>query len=193
MNQVNIASSIDQSFMKRFLFPAGLATGVFLILFWTYYSSWYIDNRLLHYLLADVVGALFGFFLMFNVLFVYPLFYFRGAPTLERVTGSFLITFFWSLKEIYRMTEFFSLGESAFFLLFPMQSNIILLSFGFMGLSELLCRFITRRYRQADLTVITPLPVVTIVFVLAIVIFTLHDGGVTYFFLYNDLYKFLFM
>ena len=180
-------------FLTQFVFPATVGLGLFLILFWTYYLSWNVDNRLLHFLLTDVVGALFGFFLMFNALLLYPLFYYLGAPPLQRVAGSFLITFFWCLKEVYRMTEFYSLGESAFFLLFPVQFNIVLLSFGFMGLSEMLCRFIIRKSQKSDFRVITPLPMVTLVVVLVIVIFTLHDGGVTYFFWYNDLYKFLFM
>jgi len=193
MSPKKILSPGDKTFLQRFIFPAAMGLGIFLLLFWTYYLSWYVDNRLLHYMLTDIVGALFGFFLMFSVLFIYPLFFFRGARLVERVTGSFLITFFWSLKEVYRMTEFYSLGESFFFLLFPIQFNIILMSFGFMGFSEILCRFFAKKYQRVDVKVMTPLPITSVIIVLAIVIFSIHDGGVTYFFLYNDLYKLLFM
>ena len=193
MSPIKVLSPDNQTFLQRFVFPAAIGLGTFLTLFWTYYLSWYVDNRLLHYIFTDIVGALFGFFLMFSVFFVYPLFFFRGARLVERIAGSFLITFFWSLKEVYRMTEFYSLGESFFFLLFPIQSNIILMSFGFMGLSEILCRFIAKKYQQVDVKAITPLPITVIIIVLTIVVFTIHDGGVTYFFLYNDLYKLLFM
>jgi len=185
--------STVQLFSKRFVFPAIISLGTFLILFWIYYSSWYVNNRLLHYLFTDIVGALFGFFVMFNVLFIYPIFYFRGASSVERLIGASFITFFWCIKEVYRMTEFYSLGESAFFLLFPLQFNIIILSFGLMGLSEMGCRFMAKKYQQSDLKVITPLPLSVVIIVLAIIVFTLHDGGVTYFFMYNDLYKILFM
>ncbi len=193
MNTTKTSVQDGRLFIRQFVFPAAFGVGVFGILFWAYYSSWYIDNRFVHFLLTDVVGAFFGFFLMFNVLFMYPIFYFRGASPRQRITGSFLITFFWSLKEIYRMTEFYSLGQSAFFLLFPIQSNIILMSFGFMGLSEMICRWITKKTKKTDIKIVTPLPVSTVITVLAIVIFTLHDGGVTYFFWYNDLFKYLFM
>jgi len=193
MSPIKALFSHSNPLFKQFIFPALFSLGVFWLMFWTYYLSWNVDNRLLHFLLTDVVGALFGFFLMFNVLFVYPLLYFKGASSTQRMTGSFLITLFWCLKEFYRMTEFYTLGESAFFLLFPIQANIILMSFGFMGLSELACRCITRKYRKIELKVLTPLPLSIVIIVLGIVIFTLHDGGVTYFFLYNDLYKFFFM
>ena len=192
MNRIKVSSSNNKSFLKRFVIPALIGPGIFLLLFWTYYSSWYVDNRLLHYLLTDVVGALFGFFLLFNVLFIYPMLYFRGAPPVERITGAFLITFFWCIKEVYRMTEFYSLGKSLFFLLFPIQFNIILISFGFMGLCEMVCRFIEKKRREMDLKVITPLPLSILIILIAVTIFSLHDGGVTYFF-YTTIYLSIFL
>lgn len=193
MIRKNAKLSADGLFLKRFIIPACIGLGIFLILFWLYYSSWYIDNRVIHYLFTDVVGALFGFFVMFNVLFIYPVFFFRGASPIERVLGSFLITFFWCAKEVYRMTEFYSIGQSFFFLLFPIQFNIIIMSFGLMGLSEIGCRFIMKKYRKETLGIITPLSLSAFIIMIIVSIFTNHDGGVTYFFLYNDLYKLFFM
>ncbi len=64
MSPVKISSPDDNLFLKQFVFPALFCLGVFWLLFWTYYLSWNVDNRLLHFLLTDVVGALFGFFLI---------------------------------------------------------------------------------------------------------------------------------
>jgi hypothetical protein len=193
MNQTSPGNHPERALFNRFLLPVSIGLVSYLILFWTYYSSWYIDNRIIHYLLTDVVGALFGFFTLFNVLFVYPLLFFRGANPAERVWGSFLITFFWGIKEVYRMTEFYSLGESLFFLLFPIQFGIIVLAFGFMGLAEISCRYISNKKKGGNLKVVTMLPLTAVIFMLAVTVFILHDGGVSYYFHYFDLYKWLFI
>jgi hypothetical protein len=80
MSSIKTSLQDGRLFIRQFVLPAAFGIGVFLILFWTYYLSWYVDNRALHYFFTDIIGAVFGFFLMFNVLFIYPIFYFKGAP-----------------------------------------------------------------------------------------------------------------
>jgi hypothetical protein len=186
-------ASVGPSFIKRFVIPASIGLGVLLILFGTYYASWYVENRLLHWLLTDVVGALYGLYVAFNVLFVYPLLVSRGARPAERVLGALVPTLFWSAKEVFRMAEFFSFGQSLFFLLFPIHFNIVLMAFGLMGICEIASRSLEKRRGHVGVRVWTFLPALAIAIMVLMSILTNFDGGVTYFFLYNDLYRCLFM
>jgi len=185
--------SLGPSFVKRLVIPASIGLGVFLVLFRTYYASWYIENRFLHWLLTDLGGALYGLYVMFSVAFVYPLLVKRGARPMERVVGAFVPTFFWCAKEVLRMADFFPFGQSLFFLLFPIQFNIVSMAFGQMGICEIVRRIIERRRGHAEIRVMTGLPVAAIAVMIVVSLFTNFDGGVTYFFLYNDLYRSLFL
>jgi len=183
----------DRSSLPRFLLPAALGLGVFLVLFVTYYSSWYIQNRALHWMLTDLVGTAYGFMLMCGVLFIFPALYFRGARPTERVIGSLFIIGFWCVKEVIRMSAFFPVGQSLFFLLFPVHFNIILLNIGLVGLCEIICGAIAKKKCPEKKRAITPLPTAAFLIMIGVLVFTNFDGGVTYFFLYNDLYILLFM
>ena len=181
------------SFVRRFVIPTSVGLGVLVVLFRTYYGSWYVENRSVHWLLTDVVGALYGAYLMFNVFLIYPWLARRGARPVERVVGALAPTLFWCAKEVVRMAGFFSVGESFFFLLFPIQFNIVLMAFGQIGICEIGRRIVERRRGDAEVRVLTALPVLAIAIMVLMAVFTNHDGGVRYFFLYNDLYRFLFL
>jgi len=183
----------NPSLLSRFLFPTAVCFGLFLALFVTYYSSWYIQDKILHWAFTDVVGAVYGFMLMFGVLFIFPTLYFRGARPTERVIGSLFIIGFWCVKEVIRMSAFFPVGQSLFFLLFPVHFNIILLNIGLMGACEMACRAVSRRRGFTKARAITPMPMAAVLVMVCVFVFTNFDGGVTYFFLYNDLYILLFM
>jgi len=180
------------SLLSRFVIPCGVGVFVFFTLFLTYYSSWYVENRMLHFILTDIVGALYGFYLLFHALILYPIFYFRGAALHERISGTFLITSCWLIKEVIRMTEFFSIAESIFYLLMSVQAGIILLSIGLMAGSELVCRKIEKKKKSLDLRVVTPMPVFFALFAISGTAFVLRSGGLSYFFNFYDLYKMVF-
>ena len=193
MKRETAQPSVGPSFVTRFVIPVSIGLGAFLVLFRTYYASWYIEDRFLHWLLTDVVGALYGAYLMFNVFLIYPWLARRGARPVERVLGALAPTLFWCAKEVVRMAGFFSVGESLFFLLFPIQFNIVLMAFGQIGICEIGRRMVEKRRGDAEVRVLTALPVLAIAIMVLMAVFTNHDGGVRYFFLYNDLYRFLFL
>jgi hypothetical protein len=184
---------LKPSFASRYVIPSGIGVSVFFVLFFTYYASWYVENRLLHFLLTDVVGAIYGFYLLFNVLMLYPILYFKNASLPERISGSSLVVLCWLTKEVIRMTEFYSIPESVFYLLMPVQANICLLAIGFMAASELICRKIERKRKNPDICVLTPVPVLFLIFSLFGVAFIIRGGGVKYFFNFYDLYKIIFL
>jgi len=181
------------SFVSRYDIPSGIGVSVFFILFITYYASWYVENRVLHFLLTDVVGAIYGFYLLFHVFILYPILYFRNATLPERISGSSLVLLCWLIKEVVRMTEYYSIAESVFYLLMPVQACTSLLVIGFMASSELICRKIERKSKNPDIRVVTPVPVMFLVFSLSGVAFIIRGGGVKYFFNFYDLYKIIFL
>ena len=193
MTRETAQAAAEPPFFRRFVVPASFGLGVLLVLFGTYYSSWYIENRALHWLLTDVVGALYGLYVLFSALLLYPLFVRRGARPGERVLGALLPTLVWCAKEVLRMAELFSFGESLFFLLFPIQFNILLIAFGLTGICEIASRMLQRRKGDIGIRVWTFFPLLAIAVMLAMSILTNFDGGVSYFFLYNDLYRYLFL
>jgi hypothetical protein len=182
-----------QSFASRLLIPSGIGAAVFFALFLTYYTSWYVENRALHFLLTDVVGALYGVYLLFHAVILYPILYSRGASLYERIFGTLLVTCCWLIKEVVRMTEFYSLAESVFYLLMPTQASIVLLAMGFMAVSELICRRRDRKAGLPDIRVMTPGPVFFLLFAVAGMGFILRRGGHAYFFDFYALYRILFL
>jgi hypothetical protein len=139
------------------------------------------------------VGALYGVYVMFSVAFVYPFLLRRGARPFERVVGAFLPTLFWCAKEVVRMAGFFSFGQSLFIVLFPIHFNIVLMAFGLMGICEILSRVLERHRGRTEVQVLTWLPVLAVAIMVLMSVFTNFDGGVSYFFLYNDLYRWVFL
>jgi hypothetical protein len=109
------------------------------------------------------------------------------------VVGAFLPTFFWCAKEVVRMAGFFPLGQSLFIVLFPIHFNIVVMAFGLMGICEIASRTIARRRGQVGIRVLTCVPALAVAIMVLMATFTNFDGGVTYFFLYNDLYRWVFL
>jgi len=110
----------------------------------------------------------------------------------ERISGTFLVTSCWLIKEVIRMTEFYSIAESVFYLLMPVQVGIILVAICFMAACELICRKIEKKKKALDIRVVTPVPVVFILLSLSGAAFILRGGGLNYFFNFYDLYKMVF-
>lgn len=166
---------------------------LYLTLFQIYNYSWYIENRFLHFLSADVVGFLYGALILTAPLFLYPLLYFRKVSPASRVVGSLMVLVAWYTKEVIRMTAVYSLGESLFYLLMPMQYGVLLVTVIFISLSETGCRFYCSKRGLLEGPVVTKPPVVTAGLALLLMFPVLYRGGESYFFWFYDLYKLLFI
>lgn len=181
------------SLASRLLIPSGIGVAAFFALFLTYYASWYVENRILHFVLTDVVGAVYGVYLLFHAAVLYPILYARGAFLHERIIGTLLVTSCWLIKEVVRMTQFYSVSESVFYLLMPTQVSIVLFAVGLMAASEMICRKKAGNTGLLDIRAITPGPVFFILLALAGMAFILRRGGHAYFFDFYALYRFLFL
>ncbi len=178
--------------VNRLILPVSISLMVFFTLFATYNLSWYIENRFFHFLLTDGAGFLYGFFLMSAPLFIYPVLYFRGSPPLERVAGSLAIVIGWYVKEFIRISAVYSISQSLYYFLMPVQFGVLFTAIALMSIAEMACRVGAARKGLTDQKAVTPLPVAALVLSVIILVLILNRGGETYFFWFYDLYKFLF-
>jgi hypothetical protein len=128
-------------FTKRFVVPAGTALAAWLVLhFMSTHLAW-IGNAWLYRMAMNSVHLVLFFYLIFNGAFVYRAMFFRGASLAERIIGAYITPLAFIVKEIIRVTEFFSFGESVYYGLqpYPMLSLLIGQA-GMLAVVEMLCR-----------------------------------------------------
>ena len=77
----------------------------------------------------------------FSSLIVYPVLFFRGASLGERIVGSYAVLSVWVLKEVFRVTEVFTVGESLYYAFSPVPLGLIVFQVGYMSLGEMICRW----------------------------------------------------
>jgi hypothetical protein len=182
------------SFIKRFLFPAAIAALALLGSHVIYHSSRLIDNDAIHQEVALVAGLVYLFVLMGGSLIVYPVAFFMGAKPLERVIACLIAPILWSVSEIIRVTEFFTIGESLYY---GLNSQVLLfLAFASleMGLCDMVCRRWTRGKGGAGTRIVTRATVGAFLFgLVAVYVIMIWGQGVHWFYLYQQGYKWLFL
>jgi hypothetical protein len=182
-----------RSFVQRFLIPVGIMLVTMILSLVLYYNSYAIGGKALHPLIANVFGVVLWISIGFGSLFVYPSMFFRGASGGERVLGSLITPIVWTLKELVRVSEFFTLGETLYYGLSSIFLLIFIGSLGLMGICELICRVIVKRKSAVPIKVVTPLPVLGIVFgLIAFYVIFIWGVGVHWFYIYQEGYKALF-
>jgi len=179
---------------QRFFFPAAAGVAVMLGTLLIYNASWRINNDALHQWLAFLTGLGHIAILMGGSLIIYPITFFRGASLWERVIACLAIPVLWSVTEIIRVTEFFTLGESLYYGLnseFLMFLACALLQ---MGLCEIICRWWIRRSHDASMKVVPRGAVISILAgVAGVYVILIWGGGVHWFYIYQQGYKALFL
>jgi hypothetical protein len=183
-----------QSFMSRAFKPAATMLMVWLASEIVYGQSWRIGNEPLHQLVAYAAGLVLFASIGFGPLYVYPRAFFRGASVLERVLASLATPIAWDVKEILRVSEYFTWGESLYYGL----NTIFLLSLSVVaieiGLCEMACRWLRNRDTTEPLSVATPAPLMSVLAGLAGVgLLFVWGTGVHAFYIYQEGYKALFM
>ena len=182
------------SFITRFLFPAAIAALALLGSHVIYHSSRLIDNDAIHQEVAFVAGLVYLFVLMGGSLVVYPLAFFMGAKPWERVIACLVTPILWSVMEIVRVTEFFTVGESLYY---GLNSQVLVfLAFASfeMGLCEMVCRWWTRGKGAAETRIVTRATAGALLLgLVAVYVIMIWSGGVHWFYLYQQGYKWLFL
>ncbi len=156
-------------FRRRFVAPVFTLFCVMTLSWVVYNLAWQLESEGLHRLVASVSGTLLFLSVALGTFIVYPMAYFRGASLRERILASLINPFLWATKECIRLCVSFSVLESIYYYLNPLN---IWLAFGVaaeMALAEILCRE-RRRRRGEDIRVLHPAAVAVFVVSLFLVI-----------------------
>jgi len=188
----------SQSFRRRALYPAGVALGVWVLLnVLTGHLGWF-GNGNVYRIAAAILYPLLGITIVAGSLFVYSIMYVRGAPIRERIIWSCIVPVVYILKEIWRVSAFFSVGESFYYALAPVPLGLLFSQIGFLCLGEIFWRWRDKKSGK-ELRIFTAGPASGLVFWLITLYFMLLWGslsdtpGSNWFYLYMEGYKALFV
>lgn len=187
-----------QPFSRRVLFPAGLALGAWVLLnFLTSHLGWFGSGHA-YRAAADILYPMLGITIVFSSLFLYSVMYARGASVRERILWACIVPFAYILKEIWRVSAFFSLSESFYYALAPTTLGLLVGQLGLLCFCEMFWRWRDKK-GGVPLRIITagPAVVLTVFVILIYVMFFWGSSGDTpgskCFYLYMEGYKALFV
>jgi len=159
-----------------------------------YHSSRLIDNEAIHQEVAFVAGLVYLFVLMGGSLIVYPVAFFMEAKPVEKVIACLVTPILWSVTEIIRVSKFFTVGESLYYGLNSQVLLFLSLALLQMGFCDMICRWWIQRKGAVELRVVTRTAVTAILFgLVAVYVLLIWEGGVHWFYLYQQGYKWLFL
>jgi len=184
----------QQSFTRRAVAPGATVLIVMFASAILYDQSWKIGNDALHQLTAYVSGLILFVSIGFGPLYAHPKAYFRGASALERILACLLTPVAWDVKEMFRVSEYFSWGESLYYGLNTIFILCLCVGVAQMGVCEMVCRWVRNRQVLEPVPVVTPASLIPVlVGLLGVGTFFLWGGGVHSFYIYQEGYKALFM
>lgn len=188
-------AAIERRFFKdRFLVPVSVPLAIWLALHVLCNNIDIIRDPALyrgtaflaHVLVVIVVG-------FSSALFVFPLMYSRGSTLAERIAGSYLLPLLFIVKEVYRVNEFFTFGESLYYAFSSMLLLLILGQAGLIGISEIICRYRYRRRGLLSGPVLSAGPVLSLLLsIAAIFVILIWNTGENWFYFYQEGYRILF-
>jgi hypothetical protein len=182
------------TFAQRFVFPAALGLAIMLGTLWIYNASWRIDNDAIHQWLAFVTGLGHMAMLLGGSLLIYPIAFFRGASLSERIIACLVVPVVWSVTEVFRVTEFFTFGESLYYGVNSQFVVYLACAALQMGVCEIICRWFTRGRAGAPMKIVPHGAVISIlVGLVGVYVVMIWEGGVHWFYLYQQGYKALFL
>ncbi len=184
-------------FWQRFLLPGLLLMGFWLLIDWlvavqmqppfsggnaNFYRVW----------LNILAGTRFGLLLL-GTFIIYPIMYFRGASLLERLLGAALLPLTYMISAMSRATDFFPLGQAIYYGFNSLAFGSLFLQLGLVGMTEMACRWwAKRRYRQSGPIVGWPWVAAIFVGGFSLYLTLFWDGGVHWFYVYQEGFKLLF-
>ena len=182
-----------QNFLRRVIFPTATVFLTMVVTGVIYKNSWRIPNDGLRQVVATISAVPFFFSIGFGAMIVYPMSVSRGATTAERMLASLVTPMVWILKEIIRVNEFFTIGESIYFGLNQLFLLTIVGAFAQMGLCEVFCRWRWNKWGEEQVPMFSPTAVVCILLgIVGTYILFIWGWGTGFFYIYMELYKAIF-
>ena len=165
-----------QPLSRRILWPAGVALVAWVVLnFLTSHLEWFGSGQV-YRTSADILYSMLGFTLIFSSLIVYSLLYVRGASTKERIFWALIVPLAWTLKEIWRVSAFFTWGESLYYALAPAAVGLFSFQLLSLGLGELFWRWRAKK-KNGVIRILTPGPISVLVIFAFLLYFMLFWGN----------------
>jgi len=186
-----------EPFTRRVLRPAGVALGAWVLLnIMTSHLEWFGSGQT-YRTAAAILYPLLGVTITFSSLILYSVMYARGASATERTLWACIVPVVYILKEIWRVSAFFTLAESFYYALAPSLLGLLVGQIGFLCLCEMFWRW--RDKREGSIRIMTTGPAVGLVIWVVMTYFMFFWGslgdtpGSKWFYLYMDGYKALFV
>lgn len=193
-----IKKSEKLPFSRRVLLPAVIALGTWLLLdFLTSHLELFGSGRS-YRIAADIFYPMLGITIALSSLFLYSIMHARGASIQERILWACIVPIVYILKEIWRVSAFFSLGESFYYALAPTTIGLLVGQLGLLSLCEVFLRWRNKK-RGVPIRIFTvgPAVVLAVFGILIYVMFFWGSSGDTpgskWFYIYMEGYKALFV
>jgi hypothetical protein len=164
-----------QNFNRRFLSPVLIVFIIMTISFICYYGARSLENQTLYRIIAKITGTTYFLSVGFGILYVYTTTYIRGASRGERILASIINPFIWATKECCMQLPMWSVAESLYYYLNPLNFWLLCLIVLEMGIGTLIARRVLRK-RGEDIKVVTPASLALIAVSLFLVIFAYAWG-----------------
>ena len=180
-----------QGFFKRVIFPIAVVMGVMILSINLYDFSRSIENR---EFIAHLSAVMMFLSIWMGALFCNTMAYFRGASFGERLFVSLATPLVWSAKILYGFLGIYSFGEFLFLIFHNLILGCPVVALLCMGLSELFCRTISKKREKIKTVKIFSKGNVTVLSVgVILTVLMLWNGGHDYYYLYMDVYTYLFL
>lgn len=182
-----------QSYARRVLFPIAVVLGVMVASSYAYDRSRTIENHTLHLWTAHISALFMMLSIWMGALFANTIAYFRGASFKERLLVCLVVPVVWSIKTWSFFWGIYSPAEMVFLLFHHLILGCPIVGLLCMGISEIWCRAIHRR-RTGNLSIriFSRANVLVLLIGLGSTVGMLWNGGHDYYYLYMDVYTYLF-
>ena len=183
------------SFLKRFVVPVVIVLVVMTVTAIIYFHlAWRMDtDNVLRPVVVFVSAAILFSSIGFGAVLIYPMAFFRGASAGERIVACLITPLVWNVKELVRVSEFFTFGETLYYGLNTVFLLSVFGALGQMGLCELICRWRLGKRSEEPVKVFSPAPVISIVVgLVALYLCLLWGLGVHFFYIYIEGYRAIF-
>ena len=186
-----------QSFWRRAGLPVAVLLAVWLLanisLLLLAGRPEFFGNPNVYRLINNLLFAIQFVILLLGSLFIYPIMFFRGASLPERIAGSLIVPLIQMIWAMFRATDYFPMGQAVYYGFNSLSVGSLFLQLAWIGMAEIFCRWIYRRRTGAGINVLRwPYLLSVVVGLLAIYLTLFWDGGVHWFYLYQEGYKLLF-
>lgn len=183
-----------QSFSRRVVFPIVVVMSTMVISINAYDLSRSIENRSAHALMVHLSIILMFASIWLGALFANTIAFFRGASFSERLIVCLATPVIWCAKTLYHYVGIYSTGEFFFLFLHHYIIGCPVVAILCMGLSEIWCRKIYRQKTgDTSVRIFSLNNTIILITGLSLATFFLWNGGHDYYYLYMDMYSYIFL